>query len=156
MAATVRFGLLVAMFQAMTRDRTSAKKRGRLRTFLDRAYGNSGRDDYFSALRLVLPSLDRERGSYGLKEAALAAALVEALGIAKDSPDAVRLTNWRRGGGGRNAGNFSLVAAEVQSGPFFFSPFSIVFLGNLRMASLSMDCCLGFDGLGQLIELCRV
>ncbi|VAH35976.1 unnamed protein product [Triticum turgidum subsp. durum] len=61
MAATVRFGLLVAMFQAMTRDRTS----------------------------------------------------VEALGIAKDSPDAVRLTNWRRGGGGRNAGNFSLVAAEV-------------------------------------------
>ncbi|XBJ04115.1 hypothetical protein VPH35_023113 [Triticum aestivum] len=113
MAATVRFGLLVAMFQAMTRDRTSAKKRGRLRTFLDRAYGASGRDDYFSALRLILPSLDRERGSYGLKEAALAAALVEALGIAKDSPDAVRLTNWRRGGGGRNAGNFSLVAAEV-------------------------------------------
>ncbi|VAH35973.1 unnamed protein product [Triticum turgidum subsp. durum] len=95
MAATVRFGLLVAMFQAMTRDRTSAKKRGRLRTFLDRAYGASGRDDYFSALRLILPSL------------------VEALGIAKDSPDAVRLTNWRRGGGGRNAGNFSLVAAEV-------------------------------------------
>ncbi|KAL5214254.1 hypothetical protein ABZP36_003406 [Zizania latifolia] len=113
MAATVRFGLLVAMFQAMSRDRTAAKKRGRLRTFLDRAYGPSGRDDYFSALRLVLPGLDRERGSYGLKEAALAAALVDALGIAKDSDDAVRLTNWRRGGGGRNAGNFALVAAEV-------------------------------------------
>ncbi|KAG8066153.1 hypothetical protein GUJ93_ZPchr0004g39623 [Zizania palustris] len=113
MAATVRFGLLVAMFQAMARDRTAAKKRGRLRTFLDRAYGPSGRDDYFSALRLVLPGLDRERGSYGLKEAALAAVLVDALGIAKDSDDAVRLTNWRRGGGGRNAGNFALVAAEV-------------------------------------------
>ncbi|XP_062183911.1 putative DNA ligase 4 [Phragmites australis] len=113
MAARVRFGLLVAMFQAMSRDRTAAKKRVRLRVFLDRAYGPSGRDDYFSALRLVLPGLDRERGSYGLKEAALAAALVDALGIAKDSPDAVRLTNWRRGGGGRNAGNFALVAAEV-------------------------------------------
>ncbi|TVU15844.1 hypothetical protein EJB05_39385, partial [Eragrostis curvula] len=113
MAARVRFGLLVAMFQAMSRDRTSAKKRGRLRVFLDRAYGPSGRDEFFSALRLVLPGLDRERGSYGLKEAALAAVLVDALGIAKDSPDAVKLINWRRGGGFRNAGNFALVAAEV-------------------------------------------
>uniref|UniRef100_A0A0E0DI11 DNA ligase n=1 Tax=Oryza meridionalis TaxID=40149 RepID=A0A0E0DI11_9ORYZ len=113
MAATVRFGLLVAMFQAMLRDRTAAKKRARLRALLDRAYGPGGRDDYFSALRLVLPGLDRERGSYGLKEAALASVLVDALGIAKDSPDAVRLTNWRRGGGFRNAGNFALVAAEV-------------------------------------------
>ncbi|ONM14150.1 DNA ligase 4 [Zea mays] len=114
MAAKVRFGLLVAMFQAMSGDKSSAKKRGRLRAFLDRAYVPcGGRDDYFSALRLVLPGLDRERGSYGLKEAALAAVLVDALGIAKDSTDAVRLTNWRRGGGGRNAGNFSLVAAEI-------------------------------------------
>lgn len=114
MAAKVRFGLLVAMFQAMSGDKGAAKKRGRLRVFLDRAYVPSGgRDDYFSALRLVLPGLDRERGSYGLKEAALATVLVDALGIAKDSPDAVRLINWRRGGGGRNAGNFALVAAEV-------------------------------------------
>ncbi|XP_025824228.1 putative DNA ligase 4 isoform X2 [Panicum hallii] len=114
MAAKVRFGLLVAMFQAMSGDKRSAKKRARLRAFLDRAYVPSGgRDDYFSALRLVLPGLDRERGTYGLKETALAAVLVDALGIAKDSPDAVRLINWRRGGGGRNAGNFALVAAEV-------------------------------------------
>ena len=114
MAAKVRFGLLVAMFQAMSGDKRSAKKRTRLRAFLDRAYVSSGgRDDYFSALRLVLPGLDRERGTYGLKEAALAAVLVDALGIAKDSPDAVRLINWRRGGVGRNAGNFALVAAEV-------------------------------------------
>ncbi|RLM66518.1 putative DNA ligase 4 [Panicum miliaceum] len=114
MAAKVRFGLLVAMFQAMSGDKRSAKKRARLRAFLDRAYVPSGgRDDYFSALRLVLPGLDRERGTYGLKEAALAAVLVDALGIAKDSPDAVRLINWRRSGGGRNAGNFALVSAEV-------------------------------------------
>ncbi|CAM0902638.1 unnamed protein product [Alopecurus aequalis] len=112
-AARVRFGLMVAMFQAMARDRTATKKRARLRTFIERVYGESGRDDYFSALRLILPGLDRERGSYGLKEATLATALVEALGIAKDSSDALRLTNWRRGGGGRNAGNFALVAAEV-------------------------------------------
>nr|CAD1840284.1 unnamed protein product [Ananas comosus var. bracteatus] len=111
--ATVRFGLLVSMFQAMLRDRSATKKRRRLRTFLDRVY--TGRD-YFSAMRLVLPALDRERGSYGLKESALAAALVDALGLARDSPDALRLVNWRRGGASRagaNAGNFALVAAEV-------------------------------------------
>ncbi|XP_039131950.1 DNA ligase 4 [Dioscorea cayenensis subsp. rotundata] len=109
---TVRFGLLCSMFEAMLRDRTSAKKRKRLRTFLDVAY--TGRE-YFSAVRLILPGLDRERGTYGLKESALANALVDALGISKDSDDARKLVNWRKGGAraGANAGNFSLVAAEV-------------------------------------------
>nr|XP_029118623.1 DNA ligase 4 isoform X2 [Elaeis guineensis] len=109
---TVRFGVLGSMFEAMVRDRSAAKKRKRFRTLLDRVY--TGRD-YFSAVRLILPGLDRERGSYGLKESALAAALVDALGLAKDSPDALRLINWRKGGArsGANAGNFALVAAEV-------------------------------------------
>ncbi|KAJ6846948.1 DNA ligase 4 [Iris pallida] len=110
--STVRFGLLVSMFQAMLRDRSAAKKRKRFRTFLDRAYTGQ---DYFGAVRLLLPSLDRERGSYGLKESTLATCLVDALGIARDSEDALRLVNWRKGGArtGANAGNFSLVAAEV-------------------------------------------
>lgn len=128
--ATVRFGLLVSMFQAMLRDRSAAKKRRRLRTFLDRVY--TGRD-YFSAMRLVLPALDRERGSYGLKESALAAALVDALGLARDSPDALRLVNWRRGGASRagaNAGNFALVAAEVDDSLLFFSALSLIQFGQ--------------------------
>ena len=118
--ATVRFGLLVSMFQAMLRDRSAAKKRKRFRTFLDRVYTDR---DYFSAVRLILPSLDRERGTYGLKESALANCLVDALGIAKDSDDALRLVNWRKGGAraGVNAGNFALIAAEVRNKQFFFS-----------------------------------
>jgi DNA ligase-4 len=128
------------MFQAMAQDRTASKKRSRLRTFIEVVYGEDGRDDYFSALRLLLPGLDRERSSYGLKEATLATALVDALGIAKDSPDAVRLTNWRRAGGGRNAGNFALVAAEVSSDkPLICLPFSIGSLGNRCIPSLLID-----------------
>ncbi|KAJ3693458.1 hypothetical protein LUZ60_008938 [Juncus effusus] len=109
---TVRFGLLVSMFQAMLRERSSPKKRRFLRKFLDRVY--TGRE-YFSVIRLMLPGLDRERGSYGLKEASLAQCLVDALGLAKDSPDAVRLLNWRKAGAraGHNAGNFAMIAAEV-------------------------------------------
>ncbi|MQL70248.1 hypothetical protein Taro_002564 [Colocasia esculenta] len=110
---TVRFSVLCAMFQAMLRDRSAAKKRRHLRTFLDRVF--TSHDHYFAALRLILPGLDRERGTYGLKESALAASLVDALGVAKDSEDALRLINWRKGGArsGANAGNFSLIAAEV-------------------------------------------
>ncbi|KAJ3698473.1 hypothetical protein LUZ61_002178 [Rhynchospora tenuis] len=109
---TVRFGLLVSMFQAMLRERSAPKKRRFFRKFLDRVY--TGRE-YFSAVRLILPSLDRERGTYGLKEAALAQCLVDALGLAKDSLDAVRLLNWRKAGSraGQNAGNFAMIAAEV-------------------------------------------
>lgn len=95
------------------RDRSSVKKRKHLRTFLDRVCTDQ---DYFSAIRLILPSLDRERGSYGLKEPVLAACLVDALGISKNSEDALRLINWRKGGtrAGANAGNFHLIAAEVK------------------------------------------
>ncbi|KAI0497035.1 hypothetical protein KFK09_023363 [Dendrobium nobile] len=116
--STVRFGLLCSMFEAMGRDRSAVKKRSRFRTFLERVY--TGRD-YFSAIRLILPSLDRERGTYGLKESALAAALVDALAISKDSEDALRLINWRKGGArtGANVGNFALVAADVLFSPLF-------------------------------------
>ncbi|KAJ6355003.1 hypothetical protein OIU77_005573 [Salix suchowensis] len=72
--------------------------------------------DYFSAVRLILPNLDRERGTYGLKESVLSVSLIDALGMSRDSPDAFKLINWRKGGAnatGANAGNFSLVAAEV-------------------------------------------
>ncbi|EHA8589914.1 putative U-box domain-containing protein 4 [Cocos nucifera] len=109
----------------MGRDRSAAKKRKRFRTPLDRVY--TGQDCFSAvrlilpaldrAVRLILPALDRERGSYGLKESALAAALVDALGLAKDSPDALRLINWRKGGArsGANTGTFALVVAEIQT-----------------------------------------
>ncbi|XP_078439017.1 DNA ligase IV [Wolffia australiana] len=110
---TVKVAVLCAMFQAMLRDRSSAKKRKHLRTFLDRVF--TANDRYFSALRLILPALDRERGTYGLKEHSLAACLIEAMGISKDSEDASRLVNWRKGGArsGSNAGNFALIATDV-------------------------------------------
>lgn len=96
----------------MQKSKSSAKKRSKFRKFLDSFCKPS---DYFSAIRLILPNLDRERGSYGLKESVLATCLIDALGMSRDSPDALRLINWRKGGAktGANAGNFSLVAAEV-------------------------------------------
>lgn len=113
MTEEIKFSVLVSLFNWIQKSKTSSQKRSKFRKFLD-AYCKPS--DYFSAVRLIIPSLDRERGTYGLKESVLATCLVDALGISRDAPDAVRLLNWRKGGtakAGVNAGNFSLIAAEV-------------------------------------------
>ncbi|KAL5771555.1 hypothetical protein ACOSP7_015709 [Xanthoceras sorbifolium] len=105
-----KVSVLVSLFNWIQKTKPPAKKRSKFRKFLD-TYCDS--TDYFSAVRLILPSLDRERGSYGLKEHVLATYIVDALGMSKDSQDAIRLKNWRKDGGANNAGNFPVVAAEV-------------------------------------------
>lgn len=95
------------MLDAVARSKKPALKRKHLRTFLDHVYTDH---EFFSALRLILPALDKERGTYGLKEAVLGKCIADALGLAKDSDDAKKLLNWKKGS---NAGNFPLVSAEV-------------------------------------------
>ncbi|KAJ9548505.1 hypothetical protein OSB04_021048 [Centaurea solstitialis] len=103
---------MCSLFNWIQKSKSSTKKRSKFRKFLDTYCKPS---DYFAAVRLILPNLDRERGSYGLKESVLATCIIDALGMSRESPDAVRLINWRKGGAktGVNAGNFSLVASEV-------------------------------------------
>ncbi|OMP08515.1 DNA ligase, ATP-dependent [Corchorus olitorius] len=112
MTEEVKFSVVVSLFTWIQKSKTSAKKRSKFRKFLDTFCKPS---DYFSAMRLILPSLDRERGTYGFKESVLAICLIDALGMSRDSQDALRLINWRKGGAntGANAGNFALVATEV-------------------------------------------
>ncbi|XP_048333732.2 DNA ligase 4 isoform X1 [Ziziphus jujuba] len=107
-----KFSVLCSLFNWMLRSKSAAKKRSKFRKFLDNFCKPS---DYFSSIRLILPGLDRERGSYGLRESVLATSLIDALGMSRDSDDALRLINWRKGGAktGAYAGNFALVAAEV-------------------------------------------
>lgn len=110
--SSVSFSVLCSMLEAIARANKPVLKRKHLRTFFDHVYTDR---EFFSALRLILPGLDKERGTYGLKEAILARCVSDALGLAKDSEDAKMLVNWRRGGaqGGANVGNFLRVAAEV-------------------------------------------
>ncbi|XP_024012561.1 DNA ligase 4 isoform X2 [Eutrema salsugineum] len=113
MTEEIKFSVLVSLFNWIQKSKTSSQKRSKFRKFLDTYCKPS---DYFVAVRLIIPALDRERGSYGLKESVLATCLIDALGVSRDAPDAVRLLNWRKGGtakAGANAGNFSLIAAEV-------------------------------------------
>ncbi|KAI3443409.1 hypothetical protein Pfo_000074 [Paulownia fortunei] len=110
-----KFSVMVSLFNWMQKSKSSSVKRSKFRKFLDTFCRPNNGDDYFSAIRLILPSLDRERGSYGLREHVLATCIIDALGMSRDSPDSQRLLNWRKGGpkSGAFAGNFSLIAAEV-------------------------------------------
>ncbi|XP_028751412.1 DNA ligase 4 isoform X2 [Neltuma alba] len=112
MTDQTEFSVLCSLFTWTQRSKSSAKKRSKFRKFLDTFCTDR---NYFGAIRLILPNLDRERGSYGLKESVLATSLIDALGMSRESEDALRLINWRKGGAktGANAGNFALVAAEV-------------------------------------------
>ncbi|KAJ1378207.1 Nucleic acid-binding, OB-fold [Sesbania bispinosa] len=112
MTEQTKVSVLCSLFTWTQRSKSPAKKRSKFRKFLD-SFCKDG--NYFPAIRLILPNLDRERGSYGLKESVLATSLIDALGMSRDSHDALRLINWRKGGAktGVNAGNFALVATEV-------------------------------------------
>eukprot|EP00850_Spirogloea_muscicola_P019235 SM000186S04153 [mRNA] locus=s186:138690:147447:- [translate_table: standard] len=109
---TVHFSVLCDMLDAVLRNRKPLIKRKHLATFLDHVYTDH---EFFSAMRLILPELDRERATYGLKEAVLAKHLTDALGLGKESEDAKKLLEWKTGGKrvGANSGKFPLVAAEV-------------------------------------------
>ncbi|KAF2123046.1 hypothetical protein BDV96DRAFT_561890 [Lophiotrema nucula] len=52
-------------------------------------------DDFYPAMRLMIPEKDRDRAMYGLKEKAIAKILIKATKINKDSEDAKSMLNWK-------------------------------------------------------------
>lgn len=71
-------------------------------------------DSFFSAMRLLLPHLDKERPAYGIKETTLARLYIQVLALGKDSPDAQKLLNYKAPKVARaEAGDFASVAYIV-------------------------------------------
>lgn len=52
-------------------------------------------NDFYPALRLIIPDKDRDRAMYGLKEKAISKLLVRVLKIDKNSEDGFNLLNWK-------------------------------------------------------------
>ena len=57
--------------------------------------GTVSTDTFFPVMRILLPSLDRLRGAYGVKEKKLADLYIKVLGLRKDSSDAQKLLHYR-------------------------------------------------------------
>ena len=75
--------------------------------------GGDGPGDLFQFYRLLLPSLDDERGRYHLTETLLAKALCSAVGRnPATDPGAARVIAWQRNAAGASAGSLPHVARE--------------------------------------------
>jgi DNA ligase-4 len=75
-------------------------------------------DDFYPALRLILPDKDRDRGVYGLKENTIGKLLVKMMKIDKNSEDGYNLLHWKLPGNttaSRMAGDFAGRCFEVLS-----------------------------------------
>ncbi|CRK30476.1 hypothetical protein BN1708_000991, partial [Verticillium longisporum] len=75
-------------------------------------------NDFYPAMRLILPDKDRDRGVYGLKENAIGKLLVKLMKIDKNSEDGYNLLHWKLPGqttASRMAGDFAGRAFEVLS-----------------------------------------
>ncbi|RDD46321.1 DNA ligase 4 [Trichoplax sp. H2] len=85
------------------------------RTAHFKLYGKSSTEDsFFSAMRLLLPQMDKERLAYGMKETALAKYYIDILSISKESPAAQKLMNYRAPAAAKqDAGDFASVAFFV-------------------------------------------
>lgn len=73
-------------------------------------------DDFYPAMRLIIPDKDRDRPMYGLKEKAIGKLLVKVMKISPDSEDGFNLTNWKRPSASsatRSAGEFAARCYEV-------------------------------------------
>jgi DNA ligase-4 len=77
-------------------------------------------NDFYPAMRLIIPEKDRDRAMYGLKEKAIAKILIKVTKINKDSEDAKSMMNWKlpgmfQRGISSTAGDFAGRCFEVLS-----------------------------------------
>lgn len=89
-------------------------KRATIERFISRWRQKVG-NDFYPALRLILPDKDRDRAMYGLKEKTIAKLLIPVIGINKNSVDAHALMNWKLPGqrSSSSAGDFAARCFEV-------------------------------------------
>lgn len=71
-------------------------------------------DDFYPALRLILPEKDRDRAMYGLKEKTIGRLIVKVLKLNPKSDDAQSITNWKLiNASSQMAGDFAGRCQEV-------------------------------------------
>lgn len=69
-------------------------RRNVIEKFMSRWRSEVG-DDFFPAMRLILPEKDKDRPMYGIKELTLAKLIAKLLRLSKHSDDSFNLFNWK-------------------------------------------------------------
>ena len=92
-ANALPFSELCKVFSKVSDESKSEKKLSLI--FTDELKRILNGQSPFPVMRLVLPQLDSERRVYGMKHTTVAEFYRKALGLAKDSVDALRMTSWK-------------------------------------------------------------
>jgi hypothetical protein len=144
--SAIKFADLCELFEAVRGvNQTGLKGSERKRALLDAWHRTfciteGPRTGAFDLYRLILPTVDKERAAYKLKEAALAHCLGLALGLKRGhSPDFLKLEGWRKSG----KGNFAQTVYDVCKG---HRP---PHLGDVRRATVG-DVNAALDRLSEL------
>lgn len=88
----VPFSALCELFERLFLASKSTQKKKLFRTFLNHYKSKT----FYPLLRLILPQLDRDRQTYGMKETTLGKYYVELLNISPNSEDGRRLIHWKK------------------------------------------------------------
>ena len=96
-------------------------------------------NDFYPAMRLIIPDKDRDRAMYGLKEKAIAKVLIKLTRIGKDSDDAKHMLNWKLpgqlgNGSAYSAGDFAGRCYEVLSPRQFKTEYSDMSIAEVNNA----------------------
>jgi DNA ligase-4 len=103
--------------QGSNKQSPQEQKHNIIERFISRWRSQVG-NDFYPALRLILPDKDRDRSMYGLKEKAIGKLIVKMLKINPNSEDGQNLLNWKLPGqniASRMAGDFPGRCYEVLS-----------------------------------------
>lgn len=107
-ASKVPFGQLCQLFERVKKHKSNPGRRQELENFMKKwrehsdklhshiiADGKRPKDSFFPVMRLLLPQLDRARPAYGAKETMLAKLYIDALGLSRTNPDALKMLEYR-------------------------------------------------------------
>ncbi|KAJ3410685.1 DNA ligase (ATP) [Chytridiales sp. JEL 0842] len=112
--AEALFAKFVNLLESIQRETGLKNKRNRVDKFITEL--RNVKADIYPVLRLLLPHLDRERATYGIKEKSIGTAYVDILSI-QGSADAEKLLHWRRPtNNNKMAGDFGDVLFSVLQG----------------------------------------
>jgi DNA ligase 4 len=131
------------------------QRRNIIERFMSR-WRNEVGDDFYPAIRLIIPDKDRDRGVYGLKENAIGKLLVKLMKIDKNSEDGYNLLHWKLPGqttASRMAGDFAGRCFEVLSK----RPMRIS-VGDMRIAEVNklLDQLAGSSGELENLEVFEI
>ena len=113
---TISFGALCDFMEDLRESKENKKKLGKLSRFLGKcretlSLASSNDMDLFPIMRLLVPQLDRERGSYGIKETLLSKIVTNLLKLGKT--DAEKLKNYKTPGKSKDSNDFATVLGQV-------------------------------------------